>query len=93
MEADRLVFMMFKIAGAVLLFICAVAIFLNIVGFTVTGGEVKKTADVSMCRLAANNCANQRMMGGSDCEDVCLPCIEVSEWHQKCLKGDLSLFT
>jgi len=90
MDTDRLFFMAFKVAGAVLLFVCAVAIFLNIAGFTVTGGEVKKIADVSMCKVAANSCATQKMMGSQGCEDVCAPC--TGEWYEKCLKGDLSLF-
>jgi len=90
MDTDRLFFMMFKVAGAVLLFICAMAIFLNVVGFTITGGEVKKTADVSVCKLAISSCVNQRMMGSQGCEDICAPC--TGEWYEKCLKGDLSLF-
>jgi len=90
MDTDRLFFEIFKIAGAVLLFVCAVAIFLNIVGFTITGGEVKKTADVSMCKLAISNCANAKVMGSTSCEDICIPC--TGDWYEKCLKGDLSLF-
>lgn len=90
MDADRLFFMAFKAAGAVLLFVCAVAIFLNIVGFTIVGGEVKKTADVTMCKLAVSNCANHKMTGGLSCEEVCVPCLGVSEWYQKCLNGELS---
>jgi len=90
MDTDRLFFMAFKTAGAVLLFMCAVAIFLNIVGFTIVGGEVKKTADVTLCKLAASNCANQKMMGGRSCEEICAPCLGASEWYQKCLNGELS---
>ena len=90
MDTDRFFFMAFKVAGAVLLFICAMAIFLNVVGFTIAGGEVKKTADVSICKLAVSTCANQRMMGAPGCGDICLPC--AGDWYEKCLKGDLSLF-
>jgi len=90
MDTDRLFFEIFKIAGVILLFVCAVAIFLNIVGFTITGGEVKKTADVSMCKLAISNCANAKAMGSTSCEDICIPC--TGDWYEKCLKGDLSLF-
>ena len=90
MDTDRLFFEIFKIAGAVLLFVCAMAIFLNIVGFTIAGGEVKKTADVSMCKLAISNCANQKLMGTLGCESICQPC--TGDWYDKCLKGDLSLF-
>ena len=90
MDTDRLFFKLFEVAGAVLLFVCAMAIFLNIVGFTITGGEVKKTADVSMCKLAIGNCANAKAMGLTSCEDICMPC--TGDWYEKCLKGDLSLF-
>jgi len=90
MDIDRLLFEVFRIAGVILLFICAMAIFLNIVGFTIAGGEVKKTAEVSICKLAISNCANQKAMGSTGCEDICIPC--TGGWYEKCLKGDLSLF-
>jgi len=87
----RYFFKLFEVSGAVLLFVCAVAIFLNIAGFTIAGGEVKKMADISLCKLAISNCVSTKNSGPASCEDICLPC--TGEWYEKCLKGDLSLFT
>lgn len=89
MEPDKLFFEIFRIAGLVLLFICAVAIFLNILGYMLVGGEVKKSSDISLCKLAISNCITSRMGGTTDCENTCLPCS--GNWYEKCLIGDASL--
>ena len=91
MEIDKLFFEIFRIAGLVLLFICAVAIFLNILGYMVVGGEVKKSSEISLCKLAVSNCITSRMAGTTDCVETCLPCS--GDWYDKCLIGDTSLLT
>jgi len=87
----ELIVEIFRIAGLVLLFAAAVSIFLNIAGYTMIGGEAKKTADLSICKLAAANCITQQMSGNMDCEDLCAICPPV--WLEKCLKGDSSLIS
>ena len=89
MELDRVFFELFRIAGLILLFMCAIAVFLNIMGYMLVGGEVKKSSDVSLCKLAVSNCISLRMGGTADCGVTCLPC--PGDWYEKCLIGDASL--
>ncbi len=91
MDTDRLFFEIFRIAGLVLLFMCAVAIFLNVLGYMMVGGEAKKSSEISLCKLAVSNCISSRMAGNDDCKNTCLPCS--GNWYEKCLIGDTSLLT
>jgi len=89
MDADGILVDIFAGVALILVFVAAVSIFLNVLGYTMIGGEVKKEADISMCKVAVANCATSRLTN-SDCGDICLPCS--GSWYGKCLKGDLSLF-
>ena len=82
--------MVFKIAGLALVFVLALAMFLNIAGFVLIGGEVQKQGDVSLCKTAAAACINAKATGNGDCYTLCMSCPD--SMYEKCLKGDASLF-